>query len=54
VAHIAARNGTFPTVYQNNHNVFYKHLNHEGVSVKDEVKAFGSKRLEALKCMLKE
>ena len=54
VAHIAARNGTFPVAYQNNHNVYYKHMNKEGVSVKDEVKAFGAKRLEALKCMLKE
>ena len=53
VAHIAARNGTFPTVYQNNHNVFYKHVNHAGVSVKDEVKAFGTSRLEAMKTLLK-
>ena len=53
VAHIAARNGTFPTVYQNNHNVYYKHMNNSGVSVKDEVKAFGTSRLEAMKTLLK-
>ena len=53
VAHVAARNGTFPVAYQNNHNTFYKHVNHKGVSVKDEVKAFGNSRLNALKIMLK-
>ena len=54
VAHVAARNGTFPVVYQNDHNVFYKYLNHKGVSVKDEVKAFGSSRLQAIKTLLKD
>ena len=53
VAHVAARNGTFPVTYQNNHNVFYKHLNHDGVSVKDEVKAYGNSRLQAIKTLLK-
>ena len=53
VAHVAARNGTFPVIYQNNHDVFYKHLNHEGVSVMDEVKKYGTSRLNELKTLLK-
>lgn len=53
VAHVAARNGTFPFKYQNDRNVFFKHTNNKGVSVKDEVRQYGLDRLADLKAILR-
>lgn len=52
VAHVAARNGTFPFRYQNDQNVFFKHANNKGVSVKDETRQYALDRLADLKAIL--
>ena len=52
VAHVAARNGTFPFRYQNDQNVFFKHTNNKGVSVKDEARQYALDRLADLKAIL--